>query len=842
MTSEWHRSDWFSIHRDSKHRNTNPIEQQHAALQAPDLDEAMVCSDTDAGATSNRFRMSTFGAGVSSSAAQSLSTGVSSAPVLSSYRQSRPEQSRPEQSEDSPKGAAKRAGGLSPFPSPTAAGRGSLCNVCAHSFQLLWMWAPVGRVLGNLATTVFGRSSSSSGGLSELRKKTPASPNRDQAVSPTQSDALMRIEKPVVGGSDEAVVGEQGADSEGENHVMMWMLGFLQGFSCPSNLLSVVFMAERLTLLSLLLYMVAYTVSSCILMGLFCYVLKYICELQMELATQKLPMWTSSSSKAVGVLSSARSPPPGDLRAAMRIGGDGGGRDVVSPTRDTELVSRCSPPGLSAEEGSFLDEQDHMLRERTGGSEQCAPATTTSPLGPSPLGPATVVSPPHVSSPASDRKVDGGPHLQPPSSESSVIFPSAKMSTSLSVTARRRMHIASSLLLILMGGAVLLEALFGVELVPDLHQHGHAEPHDLHAGHADDGNHAEAVQELVGGHDDHHPTESTLGGRNTSPDRGNKAHKDSVQGIAGRLKKMVSSSSSWSFWGGSRSSSAGAFRSSKKLMKMDDVVGGPPGGKKGAHGDPAGGKKGEHQVQQGSRGASTSSSWGGGAGGGAGRGNSSPSRETSLEVSLDGEDELHSAQSEEVFRQKIAGGDRTLHFVDRAGGTGGAGGVVSLRPGTRKTAKSKRTGKKDLQSSFATKSEIDGVSVFSSGTTGLLTSAWAELGSGHAVEAGSGMEEQGLGSEIRFSGNEGWGGVVGDIRPVADRFLGRGGLGYVASGGGRGAVLEDSRAFNLRPTNVNIGLAGVTTTRDVGAVAGGPATVDGVDGPVSGMWRMNEET
>ena len=34
VTSEWHRSDWFSIHRAPKHRNTNPIAQR--ALQCFD--------------------------------------------------------------------------------------------------------------------------------------------------------------------------------------------------------------------------------------------------------------------------------------------------------------------------------------------------------------------------------------------------------------------------------------------------------------------------------------------------------------------------------------------------------------------------------------------------------------------------------------------------------------------------------------------------------------------------------------------------------------------------------------------------------------------------------------
>ncbi|CAD7925385.1 unnamed protein product [Amoebophrya sp. A120] len=63
-------------------------------------------------------------------------------------------------------------------------------------------------------------------------------------------------------------------DEASQKSRLMLFLGFLQGFSCPSNLMSLLFVAKQLNWFQIALFMASYCVSSCCLMGCFCYVLK----------------------------------------------------------------------------------------------------------------------------------------------------------------------------------------------------------------------------------------------------------------------------------------------------------------------------------------------------------------------------------------------------------------------------------------------------------------------------------------------------------------------------------------------------------------------------------------
>ncbi|CAD7922144.1 unnamed protein product [Amoebophrya sp. A25] len=67
----------------------------------------------------------------------------------------------------------------------------------------------------------------------------------------------------------------------------MVCLGFLQGFSCPSNLVSFLILSKRLSVLESMLFVLAYTSSSCILMGAFCHILRLCILLEHEASFQE---------------------------------------------------------------------------------------------------------------------------------------------------------------------------------------------------------------------------------------------------------------------------------------------------------------------------------------------------------------------------------------------------------------------------------------------------------------------------------------------------------------------------------------------------------------------------
>eukprot|EP00392_Amoebophrya_sp_AT5.2_P004154 g4162.t1 len=231
-----------------------------------------------------------------------------------------------------------------------------------------------------------------------------------------------------------------------EDSKLLLILGFVQGFSCPSNLMSMLFLAKQLSWFEILCFMASYCFSSCCLMGCFCYVLK---------------VWLFRGD---------------DLAAAMSTAVEDVNTVVENALGNTVGNAKKS-------DDTSAREEPQELQEVVGGGAVIGSSRNISTSSP-PSGNGGFLTNGVVRNRA-ELGVDGGAI---PSGSSTNKSSSSDKKKPEGRCSRERIYRLGCLFLMLTGGLFIFESVVGVDVFDclGLHEHHHAAHHDGHHNHETD--------------------------------------------------------------------------------------------------------------------------------------------------------------------------------------------------------------------------------------------------------------------------------------------------------------------------------------------------------------------